>query len=250
MIIKSIIGTTCACLGVVVSFNTSAALVERIDGLAYYDDVADLTWLTDTNAAGTTMNWVDANSWAAGLDVAGVTGWRLPDTLQPDASCSNQNEGDVSFGFNCTGSEMGNMFHNVLGGSAGTPINNIHNANFDLFTNLVNNYWSATEYATYTSTAWKFSFVHGGQGNNLKGTATYKAWAVHSGDISAVPVPAAVWLFGSGLISLIGLARRKTRAQYQSYIMQFNPATVRGFIFLTVRVVPVFPCRCNRVSVS
>ena len=30
------------------------------------------------------------------------------------------------------------------------------------------------------------------------------------GSISTVPVPAAVWLFGSGLIGLIGLARRKT----------------------------------------
>ena len=30
-----------------------------------------------------------------------------------------------------------------------------------------------------------------------------------SGDVSAVPVPAAVWLFGSGLMGLLGLARRK-----------------------------------------
>ena len=30
------------------------------------------------------------------------------------------------------------------------------------------------------------------------------------GSSSAVPVPAAVWLFGSGLLGLIGLARRKT----------------------------------------
>jgi hypothetical protein len=28
---------------------------------------------------------------------------------------------------------------------------------------------------------------------------------------SAVPVPAAVWLFGSGLLGLIGVARRKSR---------------------------------------
>jgi len=28
-------------------------------------------------------------------------------------------------------------------------------------------------------------------------------------DITAVPVPAAVWLFGSGLIGLVGVARRK-----------------------------------------
>ena len=30
-----------------------------------------------------------------------------------------------------------------------------------------------------------------------------------TGTVSAVPVPAAVWLFGSGLIGLIGIARRK-----------------------------------------
>jgi len=30
-----------------------------------------------------------------------------------------------------------------------------------------------------------------------------------AGDVSAVPVPAALWLFGSGLIGLVGLARRK-----------------------------------------
>jgi len=37
----------------------------------------------------------------------------------------------------------------------------------------------------------------------------YYAWAVYSGDVSAVPVPAAVWLFGSGLMGLVGLDRRK-----------------------------------------
>jgi outer membrane lipase/esterase len=30
--------------------------------------------------------------------------------------------------------------------------------------------------------------------------------------LSAIPVPAAIWLFGSGLIGLTGLARHKTRA--------------------------------------
>ena len=31
-------------------------------------------------------------------------------------------------------------------------------------------------------------------------------------DVTAVPVPAAVWLFGSGLIGLVGVARRKMKA--------------------------------------
>jgi len=48
-------------------------------------------------------------------------------------------------------------------------------------------------------------------------------WKIHEGDIiyaqtydyrvnvAAVPIPAAVWLFGSGLLGLIGVARRKAR---------------------------------------
>ena len=39
----------------------------------------------------------------------------------------------------------------------------------------------------------------GGANNIIAGT-----------EVSAVPVPAAAWLFGSGLIGLIGVARRKT----------------------------------------
>jgi hypothetical protein len=30
--------------------------------------------------------------------------------------------------------------------------------------------------------------------------------------VSAVPVPAAVWLFGSGLLGLVGISRRKKSA--------------------------------------
>ncbi len=84
----------------------NAALVGRdLDGNlttaeAYYDNVADLTWLADANANGT-MNWADANSWAAGLSVSGVGGWRLPTS-------------DTCIGFNCTGSEMGDLFYNAL----------------------------------------------------------------------------------------------------------------------------------------
>jgi len=33
--------------------------------------------------------------------------------------------------------------------------------------------------------------------------------------ISAVPVPASVWLFGSGLLGLVGVARKKTSNQQQ-----------------------------------
>ena len=43
---------------------------------------------------------------------------------------------------------------------------------------------------------------------------------------SSVPIPATVWLFGSGLIGLIGVARRKARTEYVSNSMQFSPVKV------------------------
>lgn len=72
-----------------------AATAGGMDYQAYYDDVADLTWLADANYAQTSgvdadgrMGWTSAKNWAAGLNIGGVTGWRLPDSLQPDANCS------------------------------------------------------------------------------------------------------------------------------------------------------------------
>jgi hypothetical protein len=179
----------------VISTSSSADLIERLGGLAYYDNVADLTWLTDANATGTAMYWDDASSWAAGLDVAGVTGWRLPDA-------------DTCFGYNCTGSEMGNLFYNVLGGSAGSPISTTHNANYEVFINLQDgSYWSGAEIAGSTCCAGMFMFNSGYQ-STLNKSNSLLAWAVHSGDVSAVPVPASALLFGSGLFGLIAMARR------------------------------------------
>lgn len=228
MICKSILGVACTCL-TVVSFNASAVLLERLDGLAYYDTDADLTWLADASprkygdSGGQNMTWLEANAFAAGLEVAGITGWRLPDTLVPDSSCipndppSQHGPGNELYG--CTGSEMGNMFYNVLGGVAGTSISESHNANYDLFTDIKDyRYWSATEY-TYLpdqvydgDKAYYFRFGSGGSsGQQDYGVldSPYNVWVVHSGDVAVVPVPAAVWLFGSGLVGLVAVARRK-----------------------------------------
>ena len=119
-----LLGTVCACVFSVISMSSHATLIGVLpdtpggtDWQAYYDDVADLTWLANANAAGTTLNiWTDANAWAASLNIDGVTGWRLPDTLQPDPSCSRQGDLiggdgiiDTSWGVGCRGSEMGNL---------------------------------------------------------------------------------------------------------------------------------------------
>jgi hypothetical protein len=72
-------------------------------------------------------------------------------------------------------------------------------------------YWSETEYDD--DNAWDFGFnQYGYQSISDKVEYDNYAWAVHSSDIAAVPVPAAVWLFGSGLMGLFSLARKKKTA--------------------------------------
>jgi len=208
-----IINLTIAASVLAISSSASAnSLQPRLGGLAFYDDVAGLTWLADANYAQTSsyagalsdgrMTWQAANDWAASLTVDGVSGWRLADTLQPDTSCDLQS-GSVSYGYNCTGSEMGNLFYNVLGNVADSLTNT------GPFSNIAQSYYfSATEQSPNGGGALVFNMGSGFQIGSNKLDARY-AWAVQSGDVSPVPVPAAVWLLGSGLIGLVGFTKRK-----------------------------------------
>jgi hypothetical protein len=211
MNIKSI---TLVIITLIFSASANAVLVSRLGGQAYYDTDADLTWLADANASvgsiydtwnpgSGVMNWFDANNWAAGLTVSGVGGWRLPDT---DEGCPL---------YNCTGSEMGSLFYNALGNSK--EVNNSGGAlsNTGPFSNVQTYwYWSATDWAPDTNWAWVFNMDSGKQLNGNKAANNLYVWVVQSGDVSAVPVPAAVWLFGSGLLGLIGFAKRKRKQTF------------------------------------
>jgi hypothetical protein len=87
-------------------------------------------------------------------------------------------------------------------GSAG-PFTDVHTSE----------YWYGTEYVLDPGYPWIFSAADGGQYVPLisKANKAY-AWAVSPGQVSAVPVPGAVWLFGSGLIGLLGFKRRRKQA--------------------------------------
>ncbi len=200
-----------AATAVILSSSANAALESRLGGLAYYDTEANLTWLADANYAYTSgyttsviMNWTEASTWVADLDIAGVTGWRLPNTLELDASCDYHDTSGNGYGYNCTGSEMGNLFYNTLGNEA------YFSTNTGPFSNVQSYlYWSATEFSNSPDyQAYYFNMGSGEQGRTYK-TDNISTWAVQTGDVSAVPVPAAVWLFGSGLLGLAGIARRK-----------------------------------------
>ena len=184
------------------------------------------------------MTWANANAWAAGLSIDGVTGWRLP-TVAPingssfDTIFSNNATTDVGYartttngtdggwrdGSGASVSEMGFMYYVNLahlgfctpnGGGSSSSCNEQAGwglTNTGPFSNVQSGlYWSGTE--LNSNLAWLFAFDFGAQSASNKNGNLF-AWAVHSGDVSAVPISGAVWLFGSGLIGLLGLARRK-----------------------------------------
>lgn len=210
--------------------SSDAALLSRLGGQTVYDTVLDITWLADANLAATNkfglttevfldthpadtsgvkglitasgnMNWPGTLFWIDAMNTANYLGfndWRLPITTQPDSSCGLQSGGD-GFGYGCIGSEMGHLF-NVDGITAAAP---------GLFSNVQSDiYWSGTPLPSPNIYAWSLKFSNGWQGVQYKGNGGY-AWAVRNGDVNPAPIPAAVWLFGSGLIGLLGLARRK-----------------------------------------
>ena len=192
------------------STATPAALVDNGGGLIY-DDVLDITWAQPD--AFVNVSWDDADTWAAGLTLGGVSDWRLPYISVAAGAgpfpgtpvdCSTATE------VACRDNELGYMFYYNLSGSFGSILAS-GDPDLALFPTLLNGdnidrYWSNEIDPIY---AWSFSFVSdGNQSMELQGQ-NYDSWAVHTGNIGAVPVPAAVWLFGSGLIGLLGLARRK-----------------------------------------
>lgn len=199
-----------AAIIILISSNVNAALVERLDGLAYYDTEADLTWLADANyAASLGINggfsvdtvgmedWWGANAWPSSLDINGVTGWRLPSTLIADGS-------RPCYEGYCSNTELGNLFYNVLGNEWNSltntgPFVNVQSAS----------YWLANDDPQYDE--WYF-YMGTGYQNTIHPSNLAYVWLVRDGDVAAlssVPVPAAAWLFASGLLGLIGFARRK-----------------------------------------
>ena len=189
---------------------------------AYYDTTLDITWLADANAAGL-MDWSTATNWAASLNFNGISDWRLPIITDTGITgCDYTYNGtDCGYNVDTANSELAHMFYVTLGDKAyfdtlaTEQVSDFGVTNSGPFTNIQSlYYWSSTEYALDTSRAWEFHTQSGLQHDSLK-TLNMYAWAVHSGDVgvqvSAVPLPTAAWLFCSGLIGLVGIARRKTR---------------------------------------
>lgn len=223
------ITTPLALCAVLVSSGANAALESRLGGQAVYDTDLGITWLADANLATTIsfgvsgigsdgrMPFSAAQNWISAMNSDNYLGyhdWRLPFTLQPDASCYD--EGSPMF-YNCTGSELGHLYYNefhnnpaMFGWGVYGLVDDLADPHDEsLFVNLIPDYyWSSTGHTVDgQNSSWGLHFRLGGQ-QWISGSD--RVLAVRTGDVATVPVPAAAWLLGSGLLGLLGVARRKT----------------------------------------
>ncbi|MDP8567582.1 Lcl domain-containing protein [Methylophilus aquaticus] len=180
-----------------------AASTNNIGSLAYTVSATDFS----TTVLGRT-SWYGANafiSYLNSINYAGSNQWRLPTVVNTTVGFNTPTNGTTA------GDELVELFYSELSGTAVSAIPNT--ATFDNEQSWV--YWSGTEYADNPISAWSFGTSVGRQRFSDFKNLQYYAWAVSPGKIpavSAVPVPAAAWLFGSGLVGLVGLRRRKQQA--------------------------------------
>lgn len=183
--------------------STHATLIDRGGGMIYDTDL-NITWLQDANYAKTsgydangTMTWYEAMTWASNLIYGGYDNWRLPTS---DSNCSF---------LNCNGSEMGHLFYDEFGGTAWSSILTITDSDLALFINIYPSYyWSGTE--LLPGTALGFSFGDSTQDFQLKVEA-FHAWAVRDGDVTSVPEPSTLLLFGFSLLGFWFFTIKKFR---------------------------------------
>ncbi|MEY4764961.1 MAG: hypothetical protein RI907_1634 [Pseudomonadota bacterium] len=200
---------------------------------AYYDTALNLTWMTDANYAQSSgydadgrMSWHAAKAWVANLNLNGITDWRLPTMVDTGTPGCNWGFRDSDCGYNVSPgiSEFAHLYYVTLGnkgylnesGEVQSGWGLINTGPFKNVQYLF--YWFNLEVAngiairgnwhpTPSDDAWRFDVRDGSQVFADMGFEM-AAWAVHPGDVAAVPEPQTCALALAGL-AVAGLARRR-----------------------------------------
>ena len=182
-------------------FNTSTGRMSWWGGKAFVNYLNNISY-GGSNQWGL-PGWTDTGAAVPGFGFNGTDqGYNVNPSSDPLAQLY-YGELNKTAAYNTTGNFQngygifGNNGAQVAGGGVG-PFSNVQSYA----------YWLGTEYAPGTYDAWGFGTVDGYQASAYKDNQLY-AWAITPGQVSAVPVPGAVWLFGSGLLGLLGLKRRQ-----------------------------------------
>jgi hypothetical protein len=195
---------------------------------AYYDSTLNITWLADaalsktetfgvegivtaeTNTKGrmggwsVVADWFGAmNAYNGGAGYLGQNSWRRPNIFDDsNESLLNGSNPDTSL------SELASLYYDTLGNSGGLT-------NSAEFVNMQAYYYATdTEVASDAGKAWSLAF-HGGYQYKRGKSGPLYSLAILDGDVGeaiAAPIPSALWLMGSGLIALVGFARRRRSA--------------------------------------
>ncbi|WKZ13722.1 MAG: hypothetical protein QY320_07120 [Gammaproteobacteria bacterium] len=199
--------------------------------------------VTGINLSNGRMEWGTANNWIAAMNAAnylGINDWRLPAMYDIDNdgcvvdSYSSYDGGDCGYNVVSTGpqaSELSSLFYDTLANLAAfttsgalcttyaapcprwqntAPFANLGEGNFYWYGQETTTDSSGNDWGLPAYYAWYFG-PSGTQRPQDKEGSFYNAWAVVDGDLQVVPVPGAVWLFGSAL-GLLGAARHRARA--------------------------------------
>ena len=165
-------------------------------------EVGDGGVIDDFDTATGGLSWwggIAFTNYLNSINYGGITAWRLPTS-----------NGISGYNGTAVGNELGQLFYSELGGTEDSNI-----PNTPTFTNeQASAYWSGTEYAgteyaPYNILALGFNTYFGYQSYYSKINQHY-AWAVSPGQVSAVPVPGAVWLMGTSLLGFMA-AKRTTK---------------------------------------
>ena len=203
MVFKSIIGATCACLAVI-SFNATASLIDN--GTITTDDRTGLEWLDLTDTVGMSYDQVTAQM----IDGGSLAGWSYATSSQIASFFDSAGGNGIYTGWSTANNGVVDRIAALWGFTNPTPGTD-HARFLQAKVNTEGRHvygWLSDTIATSESTLSDYMILEYGDWPDDQYQAFQASALVRT---SVVPLPSAVWLFGSGLLGLIGVARREVR---------------------------------------